>query len=156
MTTYSHIILVTGSRGWTSAELVRGAFARAWVHLGVTSVTRPLLVSGHASRGADRIAEMVWDSAGRGFEKVLFEADWPAYGRAAGPRRNQEMVDFVASQVQQKGSEALCVGFAAFCVSRTCDRSAAGVPHLSHGTADCLARAARAGIESWTTSAPMC
>ena len=147
---YSHIILVTGSRAWENETLVQDAFWRAWTWWGPSTVTRPLLVSGHASGGADRVAEKLW--ASRGLESKLFPADWASHGRAGGPRRNQEMVDFVASQRRQAHTDVLCLAFVEACRLPDCPRSPAG-PHVSHGTGDCLARAARRGITAWRIEA---
>lgn len=49
-----------------------------------------LLVSG-AQRGADRLAER-W-AKDRGIPTVQYEAAWDLYGNAAGPLRNQKMLD---------------------------------------------------------------
>ena len=50
----------------------------------------PTLVHGDA-RGADRMAEHIWSEVGEPVE--AHPADWEKYGRAAGPKRNQEMLD---------------------------------------------------------------
>jgi hypothetical protein len=64
-------VLVTGSRTWVDADVVRAALAP---HFGSSAV----LVSGACPRGADAIAEGIWRS-------------WGRYGRSAGFRRNAEM-----------------------------------------------------------------
>jgi hypothetical protein len=56
-------VLVTGSRTWVDADVVRAALAPH---------------SGACPRGADAIAEGIWRS-------------WGRYGRSAGFRRNAEM-----------------------------------------------------------------
>jgi hypothetical protein len=50
------------------------------------------VVSGCA-RGGDRVGEM-WAER-HGIPIKRFPADWNTYGRAAGPRRNNEMADYV-------------------------------------------------------------
>ena len=74
-------VLVTGSRHWTDREAV----LRALVMAEVTSV-----VEGCA-KGADAAAEWAADL----LELPIHHhpADWQTHGRAAGPKRNQEMLD---------------------------------------------------------------
>lgn len=50
------------------------------------------IVSGHAN-GADKLAE---EYAKRlGLELKVFPADWKKYGRAAGPIKNKEMLEYI-------------------------------------------------------------
>lgn len=140
----SHIILVTGSRGWCNERLVRDAFNDAFRSWGLESVTRPLLVSGHCRDGADAIAERVWHGAGFEIEPFAVSPNaWRRHGRRAPLLRNQAMVDFAAAQRGQ--AEVLCLGFAALCILETCNRVPPG--HVTHGTGDCMSKAYQAGIE---------
>ena len=50
------------------------------------------IVSGHAS-GADKLAEAYAERLGLAIK--IFPADWKKYGRAAGPIRNKEMLDYI-------------------------------------------------------------
>ena len=52
------------------------------------------IISGHA-RGVDTIAEAY--AKERAIPLVVFSADWEQYGRAAGPIRNKEMLQFAMS-----------------------------------------------------------
>lgn len=50
------------------------------------------IVSGHAD-GADYLGERF--AAEKGIPLKIFPADWAKYGKAAGPIRNKQMVDYV-------------------------------------------------------------
>lgn len=111
-------ILVTGSRTFADAAALREALVdAAHKYAGGGPAT---LVSGGCPSGADHLAETFWHEMGLPVE--VHRADWGAHGRAAGPRRNQQMVDLGA---------AVCVAFP------TAD---------SRGTWDCVRRAEAAGI----------
>jgi hypothetical protein len=88
-------ILVTGSRDWDDWEAIRIALLDAEasrVEFGHGAV----LVHGHCPTGADRIADYFADVIfGWGVER--YPADWAKHGKAAGPIRNQEMVDLGAN-----------------------------------------------------------
>ena len=102
---FSHIVLVTGSRSWNDEKSMRETFNDAWRDWGPKSVTRPVLLSGHCPKGADAMAELLWRDAG--FEIITFPADWSTHGGTAGFQRNQEMVD--AAQVfREAGAQVLC------------------------------------------------
>lgn len=77
-------VLITGSRTWVNATMIRDALLSVWGDGDV------VLVSGACPRGADRIAEMFWTRCGGRVEP--HPADWATYQRVAGFRRNAEMV----------------------------------------------------------------
>lgn len=115
-------ILVTGSRNWTDRAAIRRALAVALATY--TTIGNPVLVHGGAA-GADTIAEEEWRKLTAGFGDCPVErhpADWEAHGRAAGPRRNAEMVALGAT---------VCLAFPL---------------GMSRGTLGCVALARRAGI----------
>lgn len=81
-------LLITGSRTWSDRTVIHDALRDAWVRLGSRPDT--ILISGTA-RGADTICEEVWRAQGLPVER--HPAHWDVYGKSAGYRRNQEMVD---------------------------------------------------------------
>lgn len=86
-------ILITGSRHWTDPAPIEGALTQAWTDLGAPeNVT---LVHGACPHGgADLIAADL--ATERGWTVEAHPADWGTHGKAAGPLRNQTMVDLGA------------------------------------------------------------
>jgi hypothetical protein len=112
-------ILVTGSRYWTDIDKVRRTLELFAGHP-YGEIDLPELVHGDA-RGLDRMASMVWqDWMG---PTLAYPALWEQHGNAAGPIRNQAMVD--------AGGYSVCLAFPI---------------GESRGTRDCMARARTAGI----------
>lgn len=74
-------VLVTGSRDWAHKGIVRRVLQQS----GATTV-----IHGDA-RGADGIAK--WIARSLGVTERGYPAKWDLYRRAAGPIRNQEMLD---------------------------------------------------------------
>jgi hypothetical protein len=80
-------LLVTGSRTWDNPRAVEQALA-------VILARHPggvLLVHGACPRGADAIAA-AYAARTHGYQIEAHPADWRRYGRAAGHRRNAEMI----------------------------------------------------------------
>lgn len=153
----SHALLVTGARTWDARDMVREAFRSVWQDWGPASVTRPLLLSGHAATGADAIAEQLF--AAEGFPTATFPADWHQHGRRAGFLRNKVMVDEMV-RLHRAGTVVAVVAFLDRCRMARCPqrrdlqlmpqgqpmhyvhgRLTAGgtLEHYSHGTAMCRA-----------------
>ena len=79
--------MVTGSRGWTDREAISDAMFRV-----MRDDEDMVLVVGDCPTGADAIAEdIARNELPYAVEK--HRADWRRYGIAAGPMRNQRMVD---------------------------------------------------------------
>jgi hypothetical protein len=80
-------LLVTGSRTWHDVRTIEQALA-------VILDRHPegvLLVHGACPRGADAIAA-AYAARTPGYQIEAHPADWRRYGRAAGHRRNAEMI----------------------------------------------------------------
>lgn len=114
-------VLVCGGRSFADEELL-------WRKLEVyTAALGPkiVVVTGACPKGADAMAER-W--ASKHFHTVLrFHPDWDSHGKAAGPVRNQEMVDYILP-LRNRFAIAFHDG-------------------KSPGTADCVARVRKAGIK---------
>ena len=113
------LVGITGGREYAGRGLADMLDA---IHYGPRGPIR-MLVHGCA-RGADTIADQ-W-AARRGITRQPFPAFWRVYGKAAGHRRNQQMVDFVAGLQGPKLWVCAPGG---------------------RGTADCRRRVEKAGIE---------
>jgi len=75
------IVLVCGSREWNNVEMI---------HKHVASLSPSKVIHG-GCKGADSIAGVIAEDMG--ILVQVFEADWKSHGRAAGPIRNQKMLD---------------------------------------------------------------
>jgi len=76
-------ILICGDRNWKDRTMIHHTLLRRYSDIGV-------IIEGEA-KGADSIARMLSSEMGMCVE--AFPAKWGVYGRAAGPIRNQAMLD---------------------------------------------------------------
>lgn len=118
-------ILVTGSRRWSDADVVNQVLFNYRMTAGIGEPVT--IVHGHCPTGADAMADL-WTVSAHSVDPDValperHPAKWDVYGPAAGPLRNQEMVDLGAD---------LCLAF---------------VEPGSRGTRDCIRRARAAGID---------
>jgi hypothetical protein len=75
-------VLITGSRHWTDGDSILRVLM---AHPGA------IVIHGGCPTGADQIADdAAWALS---MAVLVFHADWKRYGRPAGPRRNQQMID---------------------------------------------------------------
>lgn len=81
-------ILVTGGRSFKDAALVRDVLG--YYNLRAGRDEEMTLIQGGAN-GLDALAQQV--AAVLGWRIETFVADWELMGRAAGPMRNQKMID---------------------------------------------------------------
>jgi hypothetical protein len=133
-------VLVTASRTWNSAAVIRRVLAAILAeHPGA------VLVSGRCPRGGDALAEYWWArlcgyaSPAAAIEAGRIEphpAQWQRDGRKAGYARNAEMVAAGAD---------VCVAFTDPCADPRCRKRG---PHGSHGSVHCAGLAEVAGIET--------
>ena len=107
-------ILVTGSRDWDDVE----AMIEVLAPYNITRDVKTLVHGG--ARGADAIAAEIALALGWYMEE--YPADWETHGKAAGPIRNQQMVDLGAD---------VCLAFP---------------KGESRGTRHCMKAAEKAGI----------
>lgn len=79
-------VLICGDRNWTNLQMIQEVLSE-WVAYGKGV---ECVIEGEA-RGADTLGRIAAERMGI---KVLpFPANWEKYGRAAGPIRNQQMLD---------------------------------------------------------------
>lgn len=75
-------VLITGDRNWTNKSLIRSILA--------TLPKDTVIIQGGAS-GADTLAKIA--ATELGLQVATYHAQWITYGKAAGPIRNQHMID---------------------------------------------------------------
>ena len=119
------ILIVTGTRHLQLPEAIEAA----WSALEPRHPS-PLVVCGDAE-GMDRAAR-AW-AGQRRLETRTFVAEWVRYRKAAGPRRNAQMIAWAVARGKETGEGVICLAFPHFCL-----RSA--------GTADTVERCRRAGV----------
>lgn len=109
-------VLICGSRDWTDVAAIRAALCH------VMAENHVELVIDGAARGADSLGHetaVKWN-----IPTARFPANWQQYGKAAGPIRNQQMLD--------EGKPDLVLAFYD--------------PATSRGTKDMVQRARKAGV----------
>ena len=106
-------VLITGSREWTDVATMCEEFCKL--------PDDTVIIHGGA-RGADTMADQM--ARGEHMRVEVFPADWKAHGKAAGPLRNQQMLD--------EGKPDLVLAFPT---------------PKSRGTWDMVRRAKSAGVE---------
>lgn len=79
-------VVIAGSRGFNDFELLK-SFCDSTLK-GRSEIE---IVSGNAN-GADKLGERYAEE--RGYPVKRFIPDWPKFGRAAGPKRNQLMAEY--------------------------------------------------------------
>lgn len=87
-------LLISGSRGWHDEGAVL-AIVSHYQQAAHNQGEEFILIHGHARSGADALADRVGRTLGLkvGEDLIRVPADWDRHGRAAGPIRNQQMLD---------------------------------------------------------------
>jgi hypothetical protein len=80
-------LAVVGSRGFGAVDRIKPILNKIRMTCGQDLI----VVSGKCEEGPDRIAEE-W-AAEHGLLTEIYPADWDAFGDAAGPKRNQKIID---------------------------------------------------------------
>lgn len=111
-------ILITGSRTWSKFGVIEDAILG--VAAGSSQQYKNVTIVHGDAPGADTLADMVARKWGMKIE--AHPAEWDRLSKAAGPIRNQKMVDLGAN---------ICLAFP---------------EPQSRGTRDCMRRASAAGI----------
>jgi hypothetical protein len=86
-------VLICGGRNYTDVKVIRGVVEDMIGRRGQFSFLKDqvMCVIHGAAKGADSIAGKI--AAELGIAIDAFPANWKKYGRAAGPIRNQQMID---------------------------------------------------------------
>lgn len=121
------IAVFCGSREWTDAAAVRRVMEGLVAADGLTVI-----------HGDQRGADLVSDSVAKelGVPVVPVPAEWEAYGRAAGPERNERMKQMLLRCGRDWGQRVACYAFHMD-------------PRLGVGTRDMVRRCRLAGIRSY-------
>lgn len=127
-------ILITGSRDWTDEAAIELAL-RSVIENSTDPVENHTLVHGACPTGADAIADRIWVRWGFS-EPERHPAEWRVYGKSAGFKRNEKMVNLGAD---------LCLAFIGPCVKEGCSKPG---DHGSHGATSTHDLARQAGIDT--------
>mgnify|MGYP001144912671 FL=1 len=80
-------IIIAGGRNFTDYKKL----CEVCDHI-LQDQTNVEIVSGAYYKGADKLGEQY--TAEKGFRLTKFPADWKRFGRAAGPKRNEQMANY--------------------------------------------------------------
>jgi len=86
-------VIICGSRNWKEEDILPEFRIETYIK---TLPSNAVIVLGDAP-GADKTADRI--ARERGHTVIEFKANWDLYGDAAGPIRNQEMLDFGVDRV---------------------------------------------------------
>lgn len=86
-------VIIAGGRDFNDYELLK---MKCDYYLSFVQESEIVIVSGHA-RGADSLGEQYANE--KGYQLDVHPADWDKYGKSAGYRRNQEMVDVASAAI---------------------------------------------------------
>lgn len=81
-------IIICGSRGFDDYKLLCDVVNKFITDYSCGDIE---IISGGA-KGADKLAEKY--AFEHGYKKTVFQAEWDAYGKSAGPIRNKKMAEY--------------------------------------------------------------
>ena len=84
-------ILVTGDRNWTDRQFIYDVLYKYGENMPDMYPTGYIRIVHGAARGVDSLAGEIARSLG--YTEVAYPAQWNKHGKAAGPIRNQQMLD---------------------------------------------------------------
>ncbi len=82
---FEEVVLITGDRDWDDPEMIKGILEGLMLTHNIVRV-----IHGNC-RGADKQGAVAADELG--IPLTPYDADWDTHHRAAGPIRNQQMID---------------------------------------------------------------
>lgn len=118
-------LLIAGSRHYVDKKTFERVVGE---HVGPASLHHEIVIVEGGAQGADRLAREY--AEGRGLKLDEFRAEWSKYGRAAGPKRNDRMTEWVKENARWP-SEGMALFF---------------WDGESKGTAQCIRSAKKRGI----------
>jgi len=80
-------IAVTGGRDYPNRDKVTEIFEKM-----LKALKHPFIIVGDCETGLDLYVREFCEANKHRLNHAVFEADWPKYGKAAGPKRNTVMV----------------------------------------------------------------
>ncbi len=88
-------ILIAGTRTFADYD-----FFQMMADLLISHIMDDIVIVSGGANGADTLAERY--AKEKGFELVVFPAEWGKYGKSAGYKRNLQMHDFIAGYEKRK------------------------------------------------------
>jgi len=88
-------VIIAGGRDFNDYELLKSK-CDYYLSFVLSSGSEITIISGHA-RGADSLGERY--AKEKGYPLDVHPADWDRYGKSAGYRRNQEMVNVASAAI---------------------------------------------------------
>lgn len=96
--TYNEIrIIVAGTRTFSDYELLRNKLDDFISKLKQKHPDKQVVIITGAAKGADQLGSFY--ARNHNIPLKEFPADWTTYGKAAGPIRNQQMLDFALHEI---------------------------------------------------------
>lgn len=144
-------VLICGSRDWKDEHAIGSVLEG--LYTSAVQFFEDLTIIEGCSRGADWFAHHFFDGPCEGghasdnkVKHEHFPADWKTHGKAAGPFRNQQMLEEGKPDVVWAFKDRFDWHFVLF------GKPGAGFESSSHGTEDMVRRAKPAGVPIYVVS----